>query len=119
MSTFSGKWLTTFGPMELSQHGASVRGEYCYLSAVCSLEGKVSHSKLIFTYQEPEDQGEGCFELTRGGKTFTGRFRPVGEDSWQWWEGERVGFDGLWNSSFGPLRLIEEGDQIRGFNAAG
>jgi hypothetical protein len=119
MSTFSGKWLTTFGPMELSQDGASVRGEYRYLSAACSLEGEVSHDTLVFTYQEPEVQGEGWFELTRGGKAFTGRFRPSGEDRWQPWEGERVGFDGLWNSSFGPLRLIEEGDQVRGFYAVG
>lgn len=119
MSTFSGKWLTTFGSMELSQRGASVRGEYGYLSAACSLQGKVSHGKLIFTYQETEIQGEGCFELTRGGKAFSGRFRPEGEDHWQSWGGERVGFDGLWNSSFGPLRLIEEGDQVRGFYAVG
>jgi hypothetical protein len=89
------------------------------MSAACSLEGKVSHGRLVFTFQEPENQGEGCFELTRGGKSFTGRFRSAGGGSWQWWEGERVGFDGLWNSSFGPLRLIEEGDQVRGFYASG
>jgi hypothetical protein len=105
--------------MELSQDGASVRGDYHYMSAACSLEGKVSHGRLVFTYQEPEVQGEGWFELSRGGKAFTGRFRPAGEDRWQPWEGERVGFDGLWNSSFGPLRLIEEGDQVRGFYAVG
>lgn len=119
MSSFSGKWLTTFGPMELSQDGASVRGEYRYTSAACSLEGEVSHGRLVFTYQEPEVQGEGWFELTRGGKAFAGRFRPAGEDCWQPWGGERVGFDGLWNSSFGPLRLIEEGDQVRGCYAGG
>jgi hypothetical protein len=119
MSTFSGKWLTTFGPMELSQDGASVRGEYHYMSATCSLEGEVSHGRLVFTYQEPEVQGEGWFELSRGGNVFTGRFRPAGEDRWLPWEGERVGFDGLWNSSFGPLRLIEEGDQVRGFYTVG
>jgi hypothetical protein len=105
--------------MELSQGGASVRGEYRYLSEACSLEGKVSHGRLLFTYREPEVQGEGWFELSRGGKAFTGRFRPAGDDRWQPWEGERVGFDGLWNSSFGPLRLIEEGDQVRGFYAVG
>src|SRR5215472_10643799 len=74
MSTFSGKWLTTFGPMELSQDGASVRGEYCYMSAACCLEGEVSHGRLVFTYQEPEVRGEGWFELTRGGRGFAGRF---------------------------------------------
>ncbi len=119
MSTFSSKWLTTFGPMELSQDGASVRGEYRYLSAACSLQGKVRNGRLHFTYQEPEIQGEGWFELTRGGKAFTGRFRPAGEDHWQLWEGEKVGFDGLWDSSFGPLRLIEEGDRVRGFYTVG
>jgi hypothetical protein len=119
MSTFSGKWLTTFGPMELSQDNASVRGEYRYMSAACSLEGKISRGRLDFTYQEPEVQGEGYFELTRGGKAFIGWFLPAGEDHWQSWGGERAGFDGLWNSSFGPLRLIEEGDRVRGFYAGG
>ncbi|HEY7428996.1 MAG TPA: hypothetical protein VH682_32495 [Gemmataceae bacterium] len=119
MSSFSGQWLTTFGPMELSQDGASVRGDYRYLSAACSLEGEESHGRLVFTYQEPEVQGEGWFELTRGGKGFAGRFRPAGQDRWQPWGGERFGFDGLWNSSFGPLRLIEEGDQVRGCYAVG
>jgi hypothetical protein len=119
MSTFSGKWLTTFGPMELSQDGSSVRGEYHYLSAACSLEGKVSHGRLVFTYREPEVEGEGWFELTRGGKAFAGQFRPAGEGRWQPCAGERVGFDGLWNSSFGPLRLIEEGERVRGFYPVG
>jgi hypothetical protein len=105
--------------MELSQDGASVRGEYRYLSVACSLEGKVSHGRLTFTYQEPEVRGEGWFELTRGGKAFAGKFRPAGEGGWKPWGGERVGFDGLWDSSFGPLRLVEEGDRVRGFYEVG
>jgi hypothetical protein len=119
MSDFSGKWLTTFGPMELARDGASFRGVYRYLSTECFVEGEVNRGRLVFRYREPEVHGEGWFELTRGGKAFAGRFRPAGDGPWLPWEGERVGFDGLWNSSFGLLRLIEEGDQVRGFYGAG
>lgn len=119
MSDFSGKWLTTFGPMDLMQDAVSVRGVYRYLNSEWSLEGKVSGGRLLFTYHEPGGPGEGWLELTRGGKAFTGRFRPKGDDHWQPWEGERVGFDGLWHSSFGLLRLVEEGDQVRGSYGVG
>jgi hypothetical protein len=119
MSDFGGKWLTTFGPMELAQEGTTVRGGYGSLSTECSLEGDITQGKLVFTYHEPEEHGEGWFELTRAGKAFTGRFRPQDDPDWHPWDGERVGFDGLWNSSFGLLRLIEEGDQVQGSYALG
>ena len=119
MQDFPGKWLTTFGPMELTRHGASVRGVYRYVASECDLQGKIRRGRLVFTYREPDVQGEGWFELMRGGKGFTGRFRAAGDDRWQPWDGERVGFDGLWNSSFGPLRLIEEGDRVSGFYPVG
>jgi hypothetical protein len=119
MSTFAGKWQTTFGPMELEQTGSRVHGVYRYMSTECPIEGKVVRERLIFTYEEPAVRGEGWFELTRRGRAFAGQFRPEGADSWQPWEGERIGFDGLWNSSFGPLRLIEDGDRVRGYYEVG
>ena len=64
MSDFSGKWLTTFGPMELAQDRASVRGVYHYGSTECSLKGKVRRGRLVFTYRESQEHGEGWFELT-------------------------------------------------------
>src|SRR6516165_9167235 len=119
MSNYAGKWLTTFGLMELTQDGTRVRGVYHYMGTACSLEGEAADGRLVFTYQEPDVRGEGWFELTHPGKAFAGQFRAADSDRWQPWEGERVGFDGLWNSSFGLVRLIETGDRVRGFYTAG
>ena len=119
MNTFDGKWLTSFGPMELAQDGARVNGTYDTRDGPCSLAGQVSGGRLAFTYQEPEERGEGWFELRRRGHAFAGRYQPEGREGWGEWEGERVGFDGLWNSSFGLLRLVEEGGRVVGGYAVG
>ncbi|HLJ93428.1 MAG TPA: hypothetical protein VKU02_09590, partial [Gemmataceae bacterium] len=105
----------TFGPMNLTQRGDQVRGVCSYMNIECAIEGKATGGKLVFTYREPTITGEGWFELTRYGKGFAGEFRPDGEQDWESWEGERIGFDGLWNSSFGLLRLVEEEDRVHGF----
>jgi hypothetical protein len=119
MTDFSGKWQTTFGLMDLVQDKAHVRGAYHYRGAPCPIEGKVEGGRLVFHYQEPDVGGEGWFELTRRGRAFTGQFRPEGTSPWAQWEGERVGFDGLWNTTFGLLRLHEDGDTVRGFYEVG
>jgi hypothetical protein len=119
MPDFTGKWQTSFGLMELVQEQAGVRGAYHYRGTHCPIEGKVRGGRLHFRYQEPDVHGEGWFELTRRGRAFAGLFRPEGTSRWAPWEGERVGFDGLWNTSFGLLRLHEEGDAVRGFYEVG
>jgi hypothetical protein len=70
---------------------------------------------LNFRYQEPAVQGEGWFELIRKGHAFAGQWHPDGVDGWAEWTGERVGFDGLWDSDFGLLRLVQDGDLVHGF----
>jgi hypothetical protein len=119
MSNFGGEWHTTFGPMKLEQRGNRVRGAYHYMDAEAKIDGKIDHGKLVFRYQEPTVEGEGWFELTGRGKTFAGQFRPDGSPRWETWEGERIGFDGLWNTTFGLMRLIEEGDRVHGFYEVG
>lgn len=119
MANFSGKWHSTFGPMSLRHRGLQVRGSYVRLGVECFLEGRVDKGKLHFTYQEPGEQGRGYFELTRGGRAFSGAYQPVGATGWYPWSGERVGFDGLWDSSFGLLRLIEEDDAVLGYYEIG
>lgn len=119
MNDFSGKWQTSFGPMDLAQEGARVHGSYVYRGSECPVEGKVSEGRLTFTYQEAAVHGEGWFELARRGNAFSGQYRPDGQEQWQRWEGERIGFDGLWNTSFGLMRLVQEGDQVIGFYEAG
>lgn len=115
MATFAGRWNTTFGPMELTQQGSRVEGFYLCRGERCAIEGRVQGERLEFKYREPAVQGEGWFELTRHGNAFAGRWRPEGMEGWAEWRGERVGFDGLWASDFGLLRLVEEGEVVRGF----
>jgi hypothetical protein len=111
---FPGRWHTTFGPMDLEQRGARVRGTYSFGEDECTLEGTVERGRLTFRFAEPDDHGEGWFELTREGQGFRGRWRPE-EGDWGDWVGERWGFDGLWDSDFGLLRLVQQGEEVRGY----
>lgn len=111
-NAFTGRWFTTFGVMDLEQQGSDVRGVYSWNGQECGIEGRVKNGKLVFTYREPKARGEGWFTLVRHGK-FSGQWRSQGDAAWHPWIGER-GFDGLWNTSFGMLRLIDEGPRITG-----
>jgi len=113
MTNYSGRWYTTFGPMDLTQEGNRVHGAYHFNGISCPIQGIVEGGRLKFTYQEPEAQGEGWFEPVRYGK-FAGKWRPLGAEHWQPWIGHR-GFDGVWESSFGLLRLMQEPDRVFGF----
>ncbi len=115
MGDFSGKWHSTFGPMELFQRGAQVRGHYVFRGVRCTLTGEVHGDRLTFTYQEPTFRGEGWFELTRKGQAFSGQWRADGDPQWRPWVGARVGFDGLWDTDFGRMRLMQDGDRVHGF----
>jgi hypothetical protein len=119
MPDFSGRWLTTYGSMELTQARVRVHGAYRYLGQDCLLEGRVEGRRLVFAYREPNARGEGWFELKRGGKALTGGYRPEGAEHWGPWDGVRVGFDGVWQTPFGLLRLVEDGDRVRGYYEAG
>lgn len=110
--SFTGRWSTTFGPMELEQDGDHVRGGYHWNGLDCTLEGQIDQGRLAFTYHD-KAQGEGWFELKRHGK-FEGLWRQQGDETWRPWIGER-GFEGVWDSSFGLLRLIQLQDRVIGF----
>ena len=113
MLNFSGRWFTSFGPMELTQDGDRVRGFYAMHGNTCPIEGSVRDGKFHFTYQEPNVEGEGWFELARHGR-FAGQWRPKGSANWLPWTGQRE-FEGVWESSFGLLRLIQEPERVLGF----
>jgi hypothetical protein len=115
MADFSGRWHTTFGPMELAQKGKRVSGRYLFHGIACSVEGTASNGRLDFAYQEPTVRGEGWFELNPNGQSFAGKWRPEGGQGWAEWVGERVGFQGLWETDFGLVRLVQEGQSIHGF----
>ncbi|MFO0864298.1 MAG: hypothetical protein U0744_06515 [Gemmataceae bacterium] len=112
MTRFEGRWFTTYGPMDLTQEGNVVRGSYTYRGVPCSIQGTVTGNRLDFEYQDSE-HGVGWFEQTRPGK-FAGRWKADAMGHWMDWVGHR-GFDGVWESSFGRLRLTQEADRIVGF----
>lgn len=117
---FSGGWSTTFGEMTLEQAGARVTGHYEMGGVPCLVDGTVAGRRLTFTYREPSVTGEGWFELAPDGASFDGRWREKGAGTWSRWRGERgkaaaATFAGLWNASYGPLRLWQAGDKATGF----
>ena len=121
---FSGAWSTTYGLLTLKQTGTRVAGSYSMQNTPCWVEGTVQGQRLDFTYREPNTAGTGWFELTTDGVSFDGRWREDGDARWSRWTGERAKdtpgetaapFAGIWNSSFGPIRLNQSGNTVRGF----
>ena len=120
MADFSGKWHSTFGVMELTQEDDHVEGQYLFRGSIpCSIEGEVQNGRLVFRYQEPGVGGEGWFEMARKGQSFSGQWRQDGDPTWRPWVGSRVGFDGLWETDFGRMRLMQEDDRLHGFYELG
>lgn len=112
MISFAGQWFTTFGPMSLKQTGAKVSGTYQMGPEQCTLTGEVKGGRLRFTYRESSAEGEGWFDLQRPGK-FQGQWRAKGSERWSSWSGTR-GFEGIWDSTFGPMRLMQDNSQVQG-----
>ncbi|MBP7866428.1 MAG: hypothetical protein KA419_10795 [Acidobacteria bacterium] len=121
---FEGRWDTTYGPMTLVRDGDRVTGSYVFGEARCTLEGTVEKGKFVFTYREPSASGEGWFALSADGTSFAGQWRERESEAWFPWTGRRGdgaarGFEGLWDSRYGRIRLVgEEGNHLRGCYAA-
>ena len=113
MSDFAGQWFTTFGPMKLEQGGDAIHGVYRSRGGLCRIDGKVVDGQFRFHYKEPGEQGSGWFELARHGR-FAGRYQADGNPAEHDWIGQRE-FDGIWESTFGRLRLVQEEDRVFGF----
>ena len=109
MLNFAGSWLTSFGPMNLEQTGPQVHGTYGRDNRI---EGRVVGERLEFHYEEPGEKGTGSFAMPRFG-SFSGKYRPDGSHLDGSWTGYRE-FDGIWESSFGRLRLVQEENRIFG-----
>ena len=110
--SFAGEWLTTFGPMTLEQRGSKVTGSYRYGDTEGRLDGELDDDTLQFRYREPGEQGSGVFRLLRAGR-FTGSYTVDGEQRMRRWQGER-GWDGIWESDFGRVRLLHEAGRVYG-----
>ncbi len=120
---FSGDWSTTYGDMTLAESGGVVSGTYVMEGQICSLAGRLSGGELVFKYKEAEASGEGRFRLAQDGKSFSGEWRADGTTRFIPWLGRRrdpvqgAGFAGLWDTSFGRLRLSADGTSVSGYYA--
>lgn len=118
--SFAGVWETTFGTMTLTQTGDAVTGEYSLGAATATIDGKVKDGRLTFTYVEPRARGEGWFELAEDGRSFTGKWRQAGDEQWRDWRGTLstlFTFDGLWNTTYGAMRLCVRDSACQGVYA--
>ena len=109
---FAGRWFTSFGPMTLQQNGSQVRGTYGPSGTENVLEGTLTGDGLTFRYQEAAEKGTGWFRLKRPG-CFAGQYQAEGHPHPQPWRGWRE-FEGYWETSFGRLRLFQDGDSVTG-----
>lgn len=112
MTTFAGRWLTSFGPMELQQVNGDVKGAYYFNGMQSRIEGKMHDGKLLFRYQDVSGAGEGWFEMTPAGQ-FRGQYRLQGASNWGPWTGQRE-WAGIWETNFGRMRLNQNGDTVTG-----
>jgi hypothetical protein len=112
MDEFSGNWLTSFGPMTLSQAGETVTGTYGVSEPLNRLSGKARGRRLVFDYAEAQEQGTGWFDLVRDGR-FVGEYVAREAPFPRPWHGNR-GFDGVWYTTIGTLRLVQDGARVAG-----
>jgi hypothetical protein len=113
MLDFAGRWYTMFGPMDLTQKGKAVQGVYTWNGQECRISGQIEGDRFHFRYQEPMLSGEGWFALVRPAR-FEGQWRQDGQEPWLPWIGSR-GYEGIWDTSFGLVRLVQEGERVFGF----
>jgi hypothetical protein len=92
---WTGTWDTEFGPMRLSQSGASVSGDYDWDQGL--ITGTVSGNVLRGTWNEapsrqpPTDAGEVELTMRDDCQSFTGRWRYGSSEAWRiGWFGQRV-----------------------------
>jgi hypothetical protein len=120
---FAGTWETTFGAMTLTVEGDTVRGSYDMNGERCTIEGKLDRKRLTFRYQETSTRGEGFFDIADNGQNFSGQWREDGKTAYAPWVGKRAaiaavakssGFNGVWGTTFGRMRLIQNGDKVSG-----
>ncbi|MBM79806.1 MAG: hypothetical protein CMJ78_04345 [Planctomycetaceae bacterium] len=113
--SFAGQWSTSYGVLTLTQNGVNVEGNY----RLGTVKGKVEGRVLILRYKEPGATGEAKFTIAKDRKSFTGVWRQDGTEEWLVWNGKRresrpLGFEGLWETSFGLMRLSSGAKGVRG-----
>ena len=104
--TFSGEWMTTFGPARLQQRGLTVSGTYGF-DGKGEIEGKLERSTLQLQWRNGGNSGKGSVELLAKDGAFAGR---LGGEDGEFWGGYRKA----------PLRApVKPGDVASGQTQAG
>lgn len=117
---FAGDWDTTYGSLLLKVEGKIAVGTYGMPGgAVNDLKGEIDGRKLTFSYSEPSVAGDGQFLLSDNRQSFSGQWREKGGTDWSSWEGRRrvvkkSDFSGVWKTSFGLMRLNQDGEKVAG-----
>lgn len=91
--TFSGKWQTTYGEMNLQQTGTKVSGSYTTNNGL--IQGTVAGNELRFTWYEQSNgsSGSAVVTLSDDGASFSGPWWNDSDPSQQagTWTGQRMG----------------------------
>jgi len=85
---FAGRWMTSFGPLELVVDGQKVSGKFGWASE-SRLSGELDGTKLAFRWHGVNGLGQGEFELWSDRATFTGSFDQGGSER-DFWGGYRL-----------------------------
>lgn len=118
---FAGEWDTSYGRMSLTQQGTAVAGTYVWDGQRSAIQGTVRDGRTLeFTYREASATGKGWFELTDDGSAFRGKWQQDGSRAWDSWVGKRppaaeaASYAGLWNTTYGRMRLTQSGSAVAG-----
>ncbi len=121
-ANFQGVWETTYGELILRQAGDQVSGEYPGCS---DFQGTVNGRRLEFQYREVSVKGNGWFELAEDQDQIAGHWQDDRQRQGPWIgklvrrELPEERFEGLWDTKFGPLRLVQDGNQVLGYYSTG
>lgn len=91
VTSFAGRWNTTWRTMEISISGTRVTGRYDYQNG--RIEGVVRGNVIEGRwYQDNRPQGGSFrFELSADGKSFSGNWNYAGDSGWKGaWNGTRI-----------------------------
>ncbi len=84
-----------------------------------TVDGTVKDRVLTLRYREADAAGQAKFTLAADGLKFQGTWQQDGTVGWLPWNGKRIetkplGFAGLWETTFGMMRLTGNGGEVRG-----
>jgi pimeloyl-ACP methyl ester carboxylesterase len=85
---FAGRWMTSFGPLELEAKGKGLAGSYGW-KPESKIEGKRVGEAFEFEWSGPNGSGDGRFTLWKDGRTFLGE-STFGQGQKEFWGGYRI-----------------------------